>query len=91
MSCKNPLYMAEQAAMVDLISGNERLQLGISRGSPETVYKGFAHFGYLPADGEDEAVAEADTLMVTIPNMLGVDFNLRQLEAIVQEIKPALK
>lgn len=40
---------------------------------------------------KDEAVAEADTLMVTIPNMLGVDFNLRQLEAIVQEIKPALK
>lgn len=54
MRYENPLYMAEQAAMVDLISGNERLQLGISRGSPETVHKGFTHFGYLPADGEDE-------------------------------------
>lgn len=55
MRYENPLYMAEQAAMVDLIAGNERLQLGISRGSPETVYKGFAHFGYLPAEGEDES------------------------------------
>lgn len=55
MRYENPLYMAEEAAMVDLIAGGERLQLGISRGSPETVYKGFAHFGYLPAEGEDEA------------------------------------
>lgn len=39
---------------------------------------------------QDEAVAEADNLLVTIPNMLGVDFNLRLLEAIVQEIKPAI-
>lgn len=55
MRYENPLYMAEEAAMVDLIAGNERLQLGISRGSPETVVHGFAHFGYLPAEGEDEA------------------------------------
>lgn len=55
MRYENPLYMAEEAAMTDLIAGNERLQLGISRGSPETVHKGFAHFGYLPAEGEDEA------------------------------------
>lgn len=55
MRYENPLYMAEQAAMTDLIAGNERLQLGISRGSPETVFKGFAHFGYLPAEGETEA------------------------------------
>lgn len=54
MRYENPLYMAEQAAMVDLIAGNERLQLGISRGSPETVLQGFTHFGYLPAEGEDE-------------------------------------
>lgn len=39
---------------------------------------------------QDEAVAEADTLLVTIPNMLGMDFNLRQLQAIVRDIKPAL-
>lgn len=55
MRYENPLYMAEEAAMTDLIAGNERLQLGISRGSPETVHKGFAHFGYVPAEGEDEA------------------------------------
>jgi alkanesulfonate monooxygenase SsuD/methylene tetrahydromethanopterin reductase-like flavin-dependent oxidoreductase (luciferase family) len=34
MRYENPLYMAEEAAAVDVIAGG-RLQLGISRGSPE--------------------------------------------------------
>ena len=29
-------------------------------------------------------------MLLTIPNQLGVDFNLKMLEAIVKEIKPAL-
>ena len=37
-----------------------------------------------------EGIAEADTLLLTVPNQLGVDFNLKMLEAIVKEIKPAL-
>ncbi|GGH61140.1 LLM class flavin-dependent oxidoreductase [Rothia aerolata] len=55
MRYENPLYMAENAAMTDLIAGNERLQLGISRGSPETVIRGFRNFGYTPAEGQDDA------------------------------------
>lgn len=55
MRYENPLYMAENAAMTDLIAGNERLQLGISRGSPETVMNGFQHFGYLPDAEETDA------------------------------------
>ena len=54
MRYENPLYMAEDAGAADLISGS-RLQLGISRGSPEQVVEGWRHFGFSPADGEDDA------------------------------------
>jgi len=33
---------------------------------------------------QDSTVAAADNVMVTIPNQLGVDFNLKLLEAIAQ-------
>lgn len=54
MRYENPLYMAEDAGAADLISGS-RLQLGISRGSPEQVIDGWRYFGYVPAEGETEA------------------------------------
>ncbi|RYG99711.1 MAG: LLM class flavin-dependent oxidoreductase, partial [Alphaproteobacteria bacterium] len=54
MRYENPLYMAEDAGAADLISGG-RLQLGISRGSPEQVIDGYKHFGYVPAEGQTDA------------------------------------
>src|SRR5271166_393255 len=54
MRYENPLYMAEDAGAADLIAGG-RLQLGISRGSPEQVIDGWRHFGYRPADGQSDA------------------------------------
>lgn len=54
MRYENPLYMVEDAGAADLISGG-RLQLGISRGSPEQVIDGWRYFGYEPTDGESEA------------------------------------
>ena len=54
MRYENPLYMAEDAGSADLISGG-RLQLGISRGSPEQVIEGYRYFGYVPAEGTDQA------------------------------------
>jgi alkanesulfonate monooxygenase SsuD/methylene tetrahydromethanopterin reductase-like flavin-dependent oxidoreductase (luciferase family) len=54
MRYENPLYMAEEAAITDLIS-NGRLQLGISRGSPETALRGYETFGYVPAEGSTDA------------------------------------
>lgn len=54
MRYENPLYMAEDAGAADLIAGG-RLQLGISRGSPEQVIDGWRHFGYVPAEGQTEA------------------------------------
>ncbi|BAS10918.1 uncharacterized protein y4vJ [Arthrobacter sp. Hiyo4] len=54
MRYENPLYMAEEAAATDLISGG-RLQLGISRGSPEPARNGAAAFGHQPAERETAA------------------------------------
>jgi alkanesulfonate monooxygenase SsuD/methylene tetrahydromethanopterin reductase-like flavin-dependent oxidoreductase (luciferase family) len=54
MRYENPFYMFEDAGAADLIS-NGRLQLGISRGSPEQVIDGWRHFGYAPADGQTDA------------------------------------
>jgi alkanesulfonate monooxygenase SsuD/methylene tetrahydromethanopterin reductase-like flavin-dependent oxidoreductase (luciferase family) len=54
MRYENPFYMAEEAGAADLIAGG-RLQLGVSRGSPEQVIDGFRHFGHAPAEGETDA------------------------------------
>ncbi len=54
MRYENPLYMAEDAGAADLISGG-RLQLGISRGSPEQVIDGWRYFGYGPEEGKTDA------------------------------------
>jgi len=54
MRYENPLYMAEDAGAADLIAGG-RLQLGISRGSPEQVVDGWRYFGFAPEDGKSDA------------------------------------
>src|SRR5690554_4276854 len=54
MRYENPLYMAEDAGAADLIAGG-RLQLGISRGSPEQVIDGWRYFGYVPPEGQTDA------------------------------------
>jgi len=54
MRYENPCYMVEDAGAADLIAGG-RLQLGISRGSPEQVIEGWRYFGYQPAEGQDDA------------------------------------
>src|SRR5438067_2745769 len=54
MRYENPLYMVEDAGAADLIAGG-RLQLGISRGSPEQVIDGWRYFGYAPSEGQTDA------------------------------------
>jgi len=54
MRYENPMYMAEDAGAADLIAGG-RLQLGISRGSPEQVIDGWRYFGYEPSEGDTDA------------------------------------
>jgi alkanesulfonate monooxygenase SsuD/methylene tetrahydromethanopterin reductase-like flavin-dependent oxidoreductase (luciferase family) len=54
MRYENPLYMAEDAGAADIIASG-RLQLGISRGSPEQVIEGWRYFGYVPEEGKTDA------------------------------------
>jgi alkanesulfonate monooxygenase SsuD/methylene tetrahydromethanopterin reductase-like flavin-dependent oxidoreductase (luciferase family) len=54
MRYENPHYMVEDSGAADLIAGG-RLQLGISRGSPEQVIDGWRYFGYSPVEGESDA------------------------------------
>jgi alkanesulfonate monooxygenase SsuD/methylene tetrahydromethanopterin reductase-like flavin-dependent oxidoreductase (luciferase family) len=60
MRYENPLYMTEDAGAADLIAGG-RLQLGISRGSPEQVIDGFRYFGYNPEDDDHATMARQHT------------------------------
>ncbi|MHC5372226.1 LLM class flavin-dependent oxidoreductase [Enterococcus sp. LJL120] len=39
---------------------------------------------------EDEAIKEADTVLITIPNTLGVEYNMHLLETIVKDVAPGL-
>jgi alkanesulfonate monooxygenase SsuD/methylene tetrahydromethanopterin reductase-like flavin-dependent oxidoreductase (luciferase family) len=54
MRYENPLYMAEDAGAADIIAGG-RLQLGISRGSPEQVIDGWRYFGFALPEGMTDA------------------------------------
>jgi alkanesulfonate monooxygenase SsuD/methylene tetrahydromethanopterin reductase-like flavin-dependent oxidoreductase (luciferase family) len=73
MRYENPFYMAEDAGAADLISGG-RLQLGISRGSPEQVIEGYRHFGYVPADGEDDGAMARRHAIVFLELLKGEGF-----------------
>lgn len=61
MRYENPLYMAEAAATADLIA-NGRLQLGVSRGSPEAPLDGPGSFGYPLPDGVSPAEDAAERI-----------------------------
>ncbi|MBV8256316.1 MAG: LLM class flavin-dependent oxidoreductase [Actinobacteria bacterium] len=63
MRYENPLYMAEDAAVADLLSGG-RLQLGVSRGSPEHAWQGAETFGY--SVDPDEARAKTELFRAAI-------------------------
>ncbi|ABL82507.1 MULTISPECIES: LLM class flavin-dependent oxidoreductase [unclassified Nocardioides] len=73
MRYENPLYMAEDAGAADLISGG-RLQLGISRGSPEQVVDGYRYFGYQPAEGSDHAAMAREHTAVLLKVLEGEGF-----------------
>lgn len=73
MRYENPLYMIEDAGAADLISGG-RLQLGISRGSPEQVIDGWRHFGYEPKEGQTDAEMGRDKALVFLDKLSGAGF-----------------
>jgi alkanesulfonate monooxygenase SsuD/methylene tetrahydromethanopterin reductase-like flavin-dependent oxidoreductase (luciferase family) len=74
-------------------SGEEGDQIGFLGGSERAI------FGRSYADEPDklveqlkgdEAIAEADTLLLTVPNQLGVDYNAHVIESILTHVAPAL-
>jgi alkanesulfonate monooxygenase SsuD/methylene tetrahydromethanopterin reductase-like flavin-dependent oxidoreductase (luciferase family) len=73
MRYENPLYMAEDAGSADLIAGG-RLQLGISRGSPEQVIEGYRYFGYAPAEGKTDADMAREQTEVLLEVLKGQGF-----------------
>ena len=73
MRYENPLYMAEDAGAADLIAGG-RLQLGISRGSPEQVIDGFRYFGYQPPEGGDHAEMAREHTRIFLDVITGKGF-----------------
>src|ERR1700678_252297 len=73
MRYENPYYMAEDASAADLIAGG-RLQLGISRGSPEQVIEGWRYFGYAPAKGETDADMGRNKALQFLDKLKGVGF-----------------
>ncbi len=73
MRYENPFYMAEDAGAADVIAQG-RLQLGISRGSPEQVIDGFRHFGYQPAEGETDADMARQHTAVFLELLKGAGF-----------------
>ena len=73
MRYENPLYMVEDAGAADVISGG-RLQLGISRGSPEQVIDGWRYFEYEPAGGETDADMGRHKALQFLDKLKGVGF-----------------
>ena len=73
MRYENPLYMAEDAGSADLIS-NGRLQLGVSRGSPEQVIDGYRYFGHVPRAGTDHADLAREHTQVFLQVLEGEGF-----------------
>src|ERR1700756_2248092 len=73
MRYENPHYMAEDAGAADLIAEG-RLQLGISRGSPEQVIDGWRYFGYRPIDGKTDADMARDHTAVFLEGLKGEGF-----------------
>ena len=73
MRYENPLYMAEDAGAADLIASG-RLQLGISRGSPEQVIDGWRYFGYRPGEDKTDADMARDHAAVFLEVLKGDGF-----------------
>lgn len=73
MRYENPLYMVEDAGAADLISRG-RLQLGVSRGSPEQVIDGWRYFGYEPKEGETDADMGRRKTLEFLDKLNGVGF-----------------
>ncbi|WP_261509744.1 LLM class flavin-dependent oxidoreductase [Chryseobacterium paludis] len=73
---------ADRTDKIGVLEGNQRAIFGRSYAAePEQLIQELA---------QDEAIQEADTLLLTIPNTLGVDYNVHVLESILKYVAPEL-
>jgi hypothetical protein len=73
---------ANSADKIGFIENDKRAIFGKSyAGEPEQLIRELA---------QDEAIQEADTLLLTIPNTLGVDYNIHLLSSFLKHVAPAL-
>jgi hypothetical protein len=73
---------AHDQDQIGLIDANTRAIFGRTYAAePDVLIKALA---------SDEAIAAADTLLLTIPNQLGVDYNAHVLESILKYVAPGL-
>jgi hypothetical protein len=73
--------------------GQEQDKIGFIDGNRQAVFgRGYAAEpdALIEELRKDEAITEADTLLLTVPNQLGVDYNAHVLEAILTTVAPAL-
>ena len=71
-----------QADKIGFIENDKRAIFGRSyAGEPDQLIRELA---------QDEAIQEADTLLFTIPNTLGVDYNVHILSSILKHVAPGL-
>jgi alkanesulfonate monooxygenase SsuD/methylene tetrahydromethanopterin reductase-like flavin-dependent oxidoreductase (luciferase family) len=91
MRYENPLYMAEDAAAADLLAGG-RLQLGVSRGSPEPAWRGAEAFGYSVEAGEARTKTELFRAAIAGAGVVRADAGGRPADALlsVQPQSPGL-
>ncbi|MEU3521243.1 LLM class flavin-dependent oxidoreductase, partial [Streptomyces sp. NPDC006654] len=86
-----------------LVDDRDRAYFGRDRGSTDQIGYIDAHtrsiFGRSYAAepdalvkqlAEDEAIAAADTVLLTVPNQLGVDYNAHILDSILTHVAPEL-
>jgi alkanesulfonate monooxygenase SsuD/methylene tetrahydromethanopterin reductase-like flavin-dependent oxidoreductase (luciferase family) len=72
----------EEADTIGLLGDNTRAIFGRSYAAEPDVLVGQL--------AKDEAIAEADTVLLTVPNQLGVDYNAHVVEAILKYVAPGL-
>jgi alkanesulfonate monooxygenase SsuD/methylene tetrahydromethanopterin reductase-like flavin-dependent oxidoreductase (luciferase family) len=85
-----------------IVSDPDRTYFGSARGDTDQVGYldgGAARFGKTYAGepeqlvkelADDEAIAAADTLLLTVPNQLGVDYNAHLLDSVLRHLAPEL-
>jgi len=73
--------------------GDSRDQIGFIEANTRAIFgRSYAAEPHVLIEelAKDEAIAEADTLLLTVPNQLGVDYNAHVIEAILKEVAPGL-